>query len=487
VYKMSPLKLSALIAFIALAVMVYIFFPGMWTSDPQSQLLQGIGKESYNPTFSTLMTMLLGLFFNNATNMVYYLVFQVLMIFICTVYNVYLIDRILIYRSVVKTRYIVAVLTTAVMTFLPPSGYISMIIWKDILSTYFLVSQVLSVIVLAYSFESNISGNNNFLNTVALIAGGVFGALAMHFRHNLGVIVFPFFAFSVVFFYLKQKKTQTNSTNMAISILVCVMVFVSIFGAKRYLENIKIGHIDSRPQVFLKYMYHNDFLRAYRMGMKVESGDLLRIEELMGKHIDANQIRGSYSALWPTYHLDDSNIDEITSIEKRILSNNLVFWFKAKIDNAREIMFNPGGDVPAVSRGSCFSDGAQYGVVIDGRPQFNTIRQIFYALTAPVQKGARLYEVKFLWSNLKVTVIIYILSMLLLFVSMLNIKAINKISFFTILKDYKFTLMLPLIASFLLTVPYIAMSLPSEYRYVWPNLYFLYFLMIIWFRVLRSN
>jgi hypothetical protein len=369
------------------------------------------------------------------------------------------------------------VILSLLLTVAPPSGYINMIIWKDIPFNYLLTLQLCSIICLGWIFQRRDEEHNNvFLKKAAcLVVASLAGSLAMHFRHNAWTVSIPLLLLGMVFIAIGNLRNR----KILVVVLVSSMLFVSVLLVRSYLVASNVKEQRSLSNEGMEYMVHVDFLLAYKQGLLISNQETSSLEKYIGKRIDPLTIPGNSAVhRWLAYPLTPVNQSFVAKIERNILMKNKLAWIISKITNAWIMISKPSDDLPTVPTGIRRGELELNGIVFNDRESVNGARVTLAKYLAPYPIGGNFDRTSFLWDNFIVAFIIFTLSLIIVAFSYVfsQLKRIY---------DHRFVLIIGPLAAIMLSLPMMALSSPSNYRYLWPNINFAIITLVVWLRIIK--
>ena len=208
------------ITFSILLFLFLMYYPGIIPYDGNnqwSQVQSGVITNAH-PFFSTYFMLLLSKIWNDTRIVI---LFQMFLFssgwtYIC-------------HENRNEKNFIKQIIYTFIVVFIPIIGLYSVILWKDILYSYYLI--MLGFIVYNISLKKDFKN----LNVIEFVIMGLLAFLVFSYRHNGKIVALLYLIFITVLYFIKNNKKDYKN------ILVMFLTFILLYGVfmipqKHYLD-----------------------------------------------------------------------------------------------------------------------------------------------------------------------------------------------------------------------------------------------------------
>lgn len=320
-----------------------MFWPGVFSPDTFMQLENGLGKTPYFNNHPVTMSYLMGLMTIPQIKLFYYLAFQLLLISILGAISVY----VLLQNFSLSTpkKYLYAAFLAIFLSWCPPNGIFSIIVWKDIPFAW--LSFLLVVLVSdIWRNWSNLE-NNKAQSYVKVLGIGLVAGFAMHFRHNAYTISMTGLAVAGLALLTKAKTSRTFALK---SLAFMCLGFAAMLSARTALKHALMPDPAARNYYddfdVKSFVIRADFMLALALGIPLSDNERAEVSQYIDiqKSLETIKIDNSVYAIYPVFVGKREEIEpEFIKVAEKILKNHVSFWFFTKARYTAELITSVRG------------------------------------------------------------------------------------------------------------------------------------------------
>jgi len=471
-----------------LTFLAWSFWPGLASHDTMFALEQITGCQPYDAVSPALATMLMIPFVNKVSGEIFFLSFQIFVIStLCSFGVLYLFDS-GIWRPIKWwSRIPLSATLCFVVTCLPPTGLMNIILWKDIPAAWLLFAQVFSVTALALSLFN--LKRQTFRIRIYLLSAVLCGGFASSFRYNsctvTHVMIFDAFLIFIIISII-WKTVWKRFLFLSFSLYLFL-----IFGGKglTWLVCGETAPPFTRDGGLYQWIIVNDFCNALRIGMPLSKDEEKKLLELMPQlNCPYRQLASPFNTFLTSVSLKSAGVSstdqrrEFSNLSTKILMQNKYWWLRSKFQYGYHLLDSVQGyQIPGDASNLECENLMKGRVKLQLNQERSKIREFIRRLMGHAEQKTLLHIIWSFWIAL-----FAILAVILLFF----FKLITYISY----KKDRFTNsflflfwgpIVPVLASIALFVPLWILSVTNDYRYFWPINLFCFIMVVSSFNSIR--